>query len=139
MKKYNVGYTTGVFDMFHIGHLAILKHAKEQCNYLIVGVSSDELVHDYKNKMPVITLKDRMEIISELRCVDEVVVQTNMDKYEAWNRLHFDALFHGDDWKKTKMYNEIEVKLNSVGVDVVYLPHTPGISTTILTEIVKSR
>lgn len=137
MKKYNIGYTTGVFDMFHIGHLRILQRAKEQCNYLIVGVSSDEIVQKYKNKIPIVNVIDRMEIISSIKYVDKVVMQEDMDKYKAWEKLHYDVLFHGDDWKKTEMYNSIESKLGEVGVDVVYLPHTPGISTTILTEIIQ--
>ena len=137
-KKYRIGYTTGVFDMFHIGHLAILKRAKEMCDFLIVGVSTDELVETYKHKMPIVPLADRMEIVGAIRYVDRVVVQTSMDKYAAWEQYHFDALFHGDDWKKSEMYNRIEEKLSEVGVDVVFLPHTPGVSTTILTEVIRS-
>ena len=94
MKKYKIGYTTGVFDMFHIGHLNILRRAKEQCEYLIVGVSTDEVVKEYKHKTPVIPFKERIDIISELRCVDKVVVQSNMDKLKAWENYHFDVLFH---------------------------------------------
>ena len=138
-KKYRIGYTTGVFDMFHVGHLAILKRAKEQCRYLIVGVSSDELVEEYKRKIPIIGLEDRMRIISSVRYVDEVVVQENMDKVEAWEKLHYDVLFHGDDWKDSKMYNNVEWQLKERGVEVIYLPHTPGISTTIITEVVRSK
>lgn len=136
-KKYHIGYTTGVFDMFHVGHLAILRRAKEQCDYLIVGVSSDELVEEYKKKTPVICLEDRMEIVGAIRYVDQVVVQENMDKYTAWEKYHYNVLFHGDDWKNTDMYKKEEKKLSNVGVDVVFLPHTPGVSTTILTEIIR--
>lgn len=136
-KKYHIGYTTGVFDMFHVGHLAILRRAKEQCDYLIVGVSSDELVEEYKKKTPVICLEDRMEIVGAIRYVDQVVVQENMDKYTAWEKYHYNVLFHGDDWKNTDMYKKVEKKLSNVGVDVVFLPHTPGVSTTILTEIIR--
>lgn len=136
-KKYHIGYTTGVFDMFHVGHLAILRRAKEQCDYLIVGVSSDELVEEYKKKTPVICLEDRMEIVGAIRYVDQVVVQENMDKYMAWEKYHYNVLFHGDDWKNTDMYKKEEKKLSNVGVDVVFLPHTPGVSTTILTEIIR--
>ena len=136
-KKYHIGYTTGVFDMFHVGHLAILRRAKEQCDYLSVGVSSDELVEEYKKKTPVICLEDRMEIVGAIRYVDQVVVQENMDKYTAWEKYHYNVLFHGDDWKNTDMYKKEEKKLSNVGVDVVFLPHTPGVSTTILTEIIR--
>lgn len=134
MKKYKIGYTTGVFDMFHIGHLNILRRAKEQCEHLIVGVSTDENVQRYKKKTPVIPYEQRKAIVEAIRYVDEVVPQENMDKFEAWQRLHYDALFHGSDWKGSTMYNEVEQKLASVGCDIVYLPHTDGISSTILTD-----
>lgn len=136
MKKYKIGYTTGVFDMFHIGHLNILKRAKEQCDYLIVGVSTDELVQSYKHKTPIIPFLERMEIIRSIRYVDKVVPQISMDKYEAWKDLHFEAIFHGDDWKGSDMYNRLEEKLKEVGVDIVFLPHTDGTSSTILTEAI---
>ena len=134
MKKYKIGYTTGVFDLFHIGHLNILKRAKEQCDYLIVGVSTDENVRKYKNKTPVIPYEERVEIIKAIRYVDEVVPQCNMDKFAAWERLRFNAVFHGDDWKGSSMYNEIEEKLKSVGVDMVFLEHTKGTSSTEITK-----
>lgn len=134
MKKYKIGYTTGVFDMFHIGHLNVLRRAKEQCDYLIVGVSTDEVVQGYKHKTPVIAFEERAEIVAAIKYVDQVVPQTSMDKFEAWNQLHFDALFHGDDWKGSSMYNDVEQKLNNVGVDIVFLPHTDGISSTMLRE-----
>ncbi len=134
MKKYKIGYTTGVYDMFHVGHLNILRRAKEQCDYLIVGVSTDELVVDYKGKPPVIPFADRVKIVEAIRYVDEVVPQTSMDKVEAWKRLHFDAVFHGDDWKGSAMYNEIERSLSQVGCDLIFLPHTEGISSTALAK-----
>lgn len=134
MKKYKVGYTTGVFDLFHIGHLNILRRAKEQCDYLIVGVSSDLLVMGYKQRIPVIPYEERAEIVAAIRYVDKVVCQESMDKVKAWENLKFDVMFHGDDWKGSKVYNEAEEKLAKLGVDVVYLPHTDGISTTQLIE-----
>ncbi len=134
MKKYKVGYTTGVFDMFHIGHLNILRGAKEQCEYLIVGVSTDENVRHYKHKTPVIPYEQRKAIVEAIRYVDKVVPQENMNKFEAWRQLHFDVLFHGSDWKGSTMYNEVETLLSSVGCDIVYLPHTDGISSTLLTD-----
>lgn len=134
MKKYVLGYTTGVFDMFHIGHLNILNNAKSQCERLIVGVSTDELVQMYKGKVPVIPFEQRIEIVKAIKYVDEVVPQTTMDKFAAWEALRFDALFHGSDWKNSDMYNEIIRKFDSVGVDVVFLPHTDGISSTMLSE-----
>ena len=115
-KKYKIGYTTGVYDMFHIGHLNILRRAKEQCDYLIVGVSTDDLVEQYKHKRPVIPLEDRMEIVKAIRYVDQVVPQVSMDKVAVWKQLHFNALFHGDDWKGSDMYNEMEEKLKAMAV-----------------------
>lgn len=136
-KKYKIGYTTGVYDMFHIGHLNILKRAKEQCEYLIVGVSTDELVEQYKHKHPVISHDDRMEIVKAIRYVDEVVPQVSMDKVAAWEKIRFDVLFHGDDWKGSNIYNETEEKLKTLGVETVFLPHTDGISSTQLVEILR--
>lgn len=133
-KKYKVGYTTGVFDMFHVGHLNILRRAKERCEYLIVGVSTDENVQIYKHKNPIIPFKDRCAIVEAIRYVDKVVPQTNMDKLAAWKKLKFNVVFHGDDWKGSSMYNDIESKLKSVGCDMVFLSHTEGISST---DIVK--
>lgn len=135
MKKYKVGYTTGVFDMFHIGHLNVLRNAKNQCDFLIVGVSTDELVESYKHKKPIIPFEERLAIVEGIRYVDQVVPQITMDKFSAWENLHFDAIFHGDDWKGSDMYNEVEKKLNSVGVDMVFLPHTKGTSSTMLKDV----
>ena len=134
MKKYKVGYTTGVYDMFHIGHLNILRRAKEQCEYLIVGVSTDELVETYKHKLPVIPFEEREAIVAAIKYVDQVVTQTSLDKLAAWEQLHFDVVLHGDDWKGTKLYSDIEKVLHSVGCDVVYLPHTDGISSSLLSK-----
>lgn len=135
MKKYRIGYTTGVYDMFHIGHLNILQRAKEQCDYLIVGVSTDEVVESYKHKTPIIPFSERIAIVSALKCVDQAVPQTSMDKMEAWKKLHFDALFHGSDWKGSDMYNKMIDEFKEVGVDVVFLPHTEGVSSTLLSEV----
>ncbi len=135
MAKYKTGYTTGVFDMFHIGHLNLLKKAKEQCDHLIVGVSTDETAESYKHKTPIIPFEERIAIVSELKCVDEVVPQTSMNKMEAWEKLRFDVLFHGSDWKGSEMYNRMIEEFSRVGVDVVFLPHTAGISSTMLSEV----
>jgi len=135
MKKYHVGYTTGVFDMFHIGHLNILRNAKDLCDYLIVGVSTDELVQQYKGKTPIICFDERIEIVRSIKYVDYAVPQVTMDKMEAWRKLQFDVMFHGADWKGSQMYNNIVAEFEKVGVDVVFLPHTPGISSTMLTNV----
>lgn len=137
MKKYKIGYTTGVFDMFHIGHLNILRRAKEQCEYLIVGVSTDELTLSYKCRKPMICFEERKAILEAIRYVDQVVPQTSMDKMDAWNELHFDAVFHGDDWKGTELYQDIEAKLHEVGCDLVFLPHTKGTSSTMLGQALR--
>lgn len=132
MKKYKIGYTTGVFDMFHIGHLNILRRAKEQCEFLIVGVSTDEVVREYKHKTPIIPFEQRCAIVEAIKYVDKVVPQTTMDKMVAYSKYEFNALFHGSDWKNSDMYNKIASELKNVGVDVVFLPHTEGISSTII-------
>ncbi len=136
-KKYKLGYTTGVYDMFHIGHLNILRRAKEQCECLIVGVSTDELVETYKHKTPIIPFAERMAIVASIRYVDRVVPQTSMDKVAAWEELHFDAIFHGDDWKGSTLYNEVEARFRERGVDMVFLPHTDGISSTMIADKLK--
>lgn len=138
MKKKIIGYTTGVFDLFHIGHLNILKQAKEHCDYLIVGVSTDENVQNYKHKTPVIPYEQRAAIVEAIKYVDEVVPQKNMNKLEAWNELHYDILFHGDDWKNSDMYNRLIDDLSKVGVKVVFLKHTEGISSSDLTTKIKN-
>ena len=134
MKKYRVGYTTGVFDMFHIGHLNILRRAKEKCDYLIVGVSTDELVMEYKNKTPIIPFEERAEIVRSIDCVDRVIAQENRDKYAAWRELKFDVMFVGDDWKGKPLFMKVEEEFKKVGVDVVYFPYTKDTSSTILRE-----
>lgn len=129
-----IGYTTGVFDLFHIGHLNLLHRAKEQCDHLIVGVSTDELVKEYKHKTPVIPFEERAAIIKALRYVDEVVPQVNRDKFAAWEQYHFNRMFVGDDWKGSALFSEVEAKFKEVGVEVVYFPYTQGTSSTLLKE-----
>ena len=136
MKKYKIGYTTGVYDMFHIGHLNVLRRAKEQCDYLIVGVSSDELVQYDKGKTPVICFKERIEIVSSIKYVDKVVCQYDKDKFKAWEKYHFDAMFVGSDWKGTSQWKAYEEQFNTVGVEIIYLPYTDGISSTKLVNII---
>ena len=132
MKKYMVGYTTGVYDMFHIGHLNVLKRAKEQCDFLIVGVTTDELCFKRKKKYPIIPETERIEIVKELLCVDRVVYQKNMNKLEAVKKYGVDVVFVGSDWKGTDTWNQYEEEFANVGCMVVYLEHTDGISSTIL-------
>ncbi len=134
-KKYKIGYTTGVFDMFHIGHLNVLQRAKEMCDYLIVGVSTDECVETYKHKTPVIPFEQRAAIVDAIKYVDEVVPQTTMDKLEFLKHRHFDVMFHGDDWKGTELYNKYEEEFAKYGAAIEYLPHTKGVSSTILRAV----
>lgn len=129
-----IGYTTGVFDMFHIGHLNILKRAKAQCDYLIVGVSTDELVQHDKNKLPIIPYADRCAIVESIKYVDKVVPQPDKNKFAAWKRYHFNKMFVGSDWKGTEAWNRFEEQFAPVGVEIVYLDHTDGISSTILRD-----
>lgn len=133
-KKKIIGYTTGVFDMFHIGHLNILKRAKEQCDYLIVGVSTDELCKSYKKKEPIIPYEERKAIIEAIKYVDKVVPQTDRNKFAAWERIKFDVMFVGDDWKNSPLFTELENKFNDVGVKIVFFPYTKTTSSTILRE-----
>ena len=130
-----VGYTTGVYDMFHIGHLNILKKAKSMCDYLIVGVSTDELVEHEKNKTPIIGFEERCRIVEAIRYVDEVVPQTDKDKLGAWKKYNFNKMFVGSDWKGTPQWDKYEKQFSAVGVEIVYLPHTDGISSTLLTQV----
>jgi len=134
-KDYKIGYTTGVFDMFHIGHLNILKNAKERCDYLIVGVSTDELVKSYKHKTPIIPFEERIRIVEAIRYVDKVVPQVSMNKMDAWKEFGFDVMFHGSDWKNSDMYNKIVKEFSEIGVEVMFLPHTEGVSSTLLSDV----
>lgn len=132
--KYKIGYTTGVYDMFHIGHLNLLKRAKEQCEYLIVGVSTDECVQSYKNKTPIIPYEQRAAIVAAIKYVDEVVPQVNMDKLEFLKSRHFDVMFHGDEWKGTELYDKYELEFSKFGAKIEYLAHTDGISSSLLRQ-----
>lgn len=125
-----VGYTTGVFDLFHIGHLNIIKQSKELCDFLIVGVSTDLLVHRYKGYYPVIPYEERFEIISALKYVDRTVPQESLDKYAAWEKYHYNVIFHGDDWKGSQLYEDAQRRLEAVGVELIFFPHTEGTSST---------
>ena len=127
-----IGYTTGVFDMFHRGHLNILMKAKEQCDFLIVGVSTDELVMKDKNKVPIICYEDRAAIVGALKCVDMVVPQENKNKKEAWDKHKFNRMFVGSDWKGSDTWNRFEEEFKPLGVEIVYFDYTDGISSTIL-------
>ena len=133
-KKYKVGYTTGVYDMFHVGDLNILKRAKEQCETLIVGVTTDELCYKRKQKYPIINERDRMAIVESIRYVDKVILQADMEKLRPVKEMGVDVVFVGSDWKGTEAWNKYEKDFSKVGCMVVYLDHTDGISSSILRE-----
>lgn len=128
-----IGYTTGVFDLFHIGHLNMLKNASSLCDKLIVGVTTDELV-SYKNKRAVIPFEERLEIVRNIKYVDAAIAQSDMDKFTMWKKIKFDIMFVGDDWFKTPKWEDLETKFSLVGVKIIYFPYTQGTSSTILNE-----
>ncbi len=137
MKKYHVGYTCGVFDLFHVGHLNLLERCKEMCDVLIVGVCDDDYVHNVKQKEPVFSEAERVRILNALKCVDNAVlvdVETTNDKMLALEKFHFDVLFSGDDWKGSERYLKTEEQFAPLGVSIEYLPYTKEISTTSLKE-----
>jgi glycerol-3-phosphate cytidylyltransferase len=134
-----VGYTTGVFDLFHIGHLNLLRNARAMCDRLLVGVSTDALVMEYKKRYPVIPFVERCEILRGIRCVDVVVAQETMDKFAAWKKLRFDVMFVGDDWYETTRWEAIQARFEKVGVRIVYFPYTTGTSSTLINEILLER
>lgn len=140
MKKYNIGITTGVYDLFHVGHLNLLERCKEMCEYLIVAVCDDDYVRNIKHKEPVFSLEERVRIIGALKCVDKVVVISFKevdDKMLLLNRYKFDVLFSGDDWKGTERYLKTEKQFAEVGTSIEYLPYTQGVSTTQIKENLK--
>ena len=134
MEQKIVGFTAGTFDMFHIGHLNLIKNARSRCDYLIVGVNSDELVREYKRKNAVVPLVERMEIIQALRYVDEVMRIDSLDKKISWNQKHYDLLFIGDDWKGNPRWEETAKEMKQYGVETIFLPHTEGTNSTLLRE-----
>ena len=136
MKKKIVGYTSGVFDLFHVGHLNLLINAKALCDQLIVGVTTDELV-SYKNKKSVIPFQERLEIVRSIQHVDAAIAQEDMDKFKMWEKLKFDIMFVGDDWFASTKWKEIEEKFKEVGVRIIYFPYTKCTSSTMINETLK--
>jgi glycerol-3-phosphate cytidylyltransferase len=134
LKRYKIGYTTGVYDLFHVGHLNILQRAKALCDYLIVGVTIDELV-SYKAKSAIIPFEDRFEIIKSINCVDKAVPQDSMDKFDAWKKYNFNAMFVGSDWQNTETWLDLEKKFLEVDVKIEYFEYTSRISSSILRDL----
>jgi glycerol-3-phosphate cytidylyltransferase len=129
-QKYKTGYTDGVYDLFHVGHLNMIQTAKKYCEYLIVGVHGDDVVEDYKRRRPIINETDRKRIIESVKGVDRAEINRFRDKLRLWELYRFDVIFIGDDWKGTERWNHFEKVLAEINVDVVYVPYTKGISTT---------
>ena len=130
MKKYKIGYTQGTYDLFHVGHLNLIEHAKEQCDFLIVGINTDRLVKEYKNKDVIVSEQDRARIVNAIKSVDKVVLTDTLDKKIIAQHIKFDAIFIGDDWKNNERWIKTQKEMSELGIDVVFLPHTDGISST---------
>jgi len=139
MRQGRVGYVPGVFDMFHIGHLNILRNARLACDYLVAGVVSDDRAFDAKGQAPIVPLAERLEIVSSVRFVDEAVVEDVPEKLEMWERIRFDVIIKGDDWRGTAKGDKLERDFAAVGVEVVYLPYTMHTSSTMLRRVLHQR
>jgi glycerol-3-phosphate cytidylyltransferase len=135
-KKFRIGYTMGVFDLFHIGHLNIIKNAKSLCDYLVVGVTTDDRALKLKGNLPVIPFEERFKIIESLRYVDRVVPKSSSDIAEDWRQIKFDLFVKGSDWEGTPMGKALEVQLKKLGVTVKYFPYTKETSSSILREAI---
>ncbi len=133
-----IGYTQGTYDMFHIGHLNLIKNAKKCCDYLIVGVNTDELVKEYKDKSPIVPLEERAEIVRAIKYVDEVVITDTLDKKKMWEQIRFDEIYIGDDWKGNTRWEQTEKEMKNLGVKLMFLPYTKDTSSTMLREKLKN-
>ncbi|MBI4116582.1 FAD synthase [Candidatus Pacearchaeota archaeon] len=139
MEKQIIGYIVGAFDLFHIGHVNILKNARKMCDYLIVGLSTDEWVKKYKNKTTAIPFNQRKEVLMACKFVDSIVPQEDFDDFKMWERLKFDIMFVGDDWKESERFKGLEEKFNKIRIKIIYLPYTKGISTTEIKKKIAER
>lgn len=139
MKKCRIGYTQGVYDMFHIGHLNLLNNAKKYCDVLIVGVNSDSLVQEYKHKTPVMGEQERRLIVENIKAVDRCVIATTLDKVKIHKQLGFDVIFIGDDWKGNSRWRQTEEEMKRIGAEVFYLPYTDGVCSTDLRSIEENK
>lgn len=127
-----IGYTQGVFDMFHVGHLNLLNNARAQCDQLIVGVNSDALVESYKHKVPVVRQEFRRMIVENIKAVEKAYIVDTLEKVKILEQIPFDVIFIGDDWKGSARWSETCRKLAERGVEVVFLPYTQNVSSTLL-------
>ncbi|MBA0126049.1 adenylyltransferase/cytidyltransferase family protein [Haloechinothrix sp. YIM 98757] len=131
-----IGYAPGAYDLFHIGHLNLLRHASERCDHLVAGVVTDDVLEAAKAQRPVIPLHERIEIVRNIRYVDDAVADPYVDKFESWRRYRFDVLFKGDDWRDTPAGRRLEALLSEVGARVVYFPYTVHTSSTALRRFI---
>jgi len=140
MKKYKKGYLTGVFDLYHVGHLNLIRRAKERCDYLMIGLLTDEMVVKMKKNLPYIPFEERKQILESVRYVDQVVAVTeeNHEKMKAWNLYHFDCLFSGDDYAGNRYWMEDRKSLQSVGSDIEFFPYTKSTSSTMIKAVINS-
>lgn len=127
-----IGFAPGVYDLFHVGHLNILREARQHCDWLVAGVTSDDLAASLKGHAPVVPLAERLEIVRSLRYVDDAVVEADVDKLKTWKRVGFHVIFKGDDWRGTPKWEMLERRFEQVGVEVVYFPYTKHTSSTLL-------
>jgi glycerol-3-phosphate cytidylyltransferase len=137
MGKPRVGYAPGVYDLFHVGHLNMLRNARDHCDRLIAGVVSDEMAQRIKGNRPVVPLEERLEIVAAIRYVDEAVAEDVPHKLDMWERLHFDVIVKGDDWRGTDRGDKLESDFGAVGVDVAYVPYTRRTSSTLLRRLLE--
>ena len=129
-EKPIIGYVSGAWDMFHIGHLNLLKKAKAHCDYLIVGVNTDERIIEQKKRTPVFSYKERAAIVEACKYTDKVIPQNDSDRLATWKKYHFNKLFAGSDWKDTPRWNQYKEQLEPLGVEIIFFPRTKGVSTT---------
>jgi len=135
-KKYRIGYTMGIFDLFHIGHLNILKNAKSLCDLLVVGVTTDERAMKLKGNLPIVPFNERIKIIESLKYVDRVIPKSSSDIEEDWKQIKFDLFVKGSDWKGTPKGNKLKTKLDKHGVTVVFFPYTKNTSSSVMKEAI---
>lgn len=137
-KKFKIGYCAGVYDLYHIGHVNLFRRAKERCEYLIVGVLTDELVEHFKGHKPYIPFEERIEVVKSCRYVDETIPVTfeNIGKIDAWNKRHYDAFFSGDDYAGNPVWAEEDRLLHERGSQIVFLPYTKTTNSTKIREAI---
>jgi glycerol-3-phosphate cytidylyltransferase len=133
-----IGYAPGAYDLFHVGHLNILRHAKSHCDFLVAGVVSDEMCELTKGRRPVIPLAERLEIVSHISYVDQAIAEVVPDKLETWESIRFNVLFKGDDWRGTPKGEKLERDFGKVGVEIVYFPYTMHTSSSMLRRVLTS-